>query len=285
MVGIGSKDGTYYVLDRDGVNQITGMIEPYWQRNVVPGGAAGGIIASGAVAGDRVLFSTAFGDDSNDQNNYQKPAAWGLDAGSGNVVWSNPNALASFSPTFAVPGIIFMGSFAGYVYAFDANTGEQLAQVNAFGPLYSQAVVVDGQLYVGAGSGAHESGPEDVSYVVSEIPSPLSAFCVEGTDGCPASGVCIDGNPCSADEMNSDGSCHNPNLADGTACRVGAFSGQCSRGICQLADRDCDDNNQCTQDTLAGSRCSYRSEPKGTPCTARGVAGQCNNGACIVPQG
>src|SRR5262249_2960498 len=28
VVGVGNKDGTYYVLDRDGVNQLTGRIEP-----------------------------------------------------------------------------------------------------------------------------------------------------------------------------------------------------------------------------------------------------------------
>ena len=51
VVGIGGKDGTYYLLDRDGMNPLTGRIEPYWQTNVVPGGSQGGIIASAAVDG------------------------------------------------------------------------------------------------------------------------------------------------------------------------------------------------------------------------------------------
>ncbi len=61
MVGVGVKDGTYYLLDRDGVNESTGVVEPYWQTKVVPGGAIGGIIASAAVGEGKVLFSTAIG--------------------------------------------------------------------------------------------------------------------------------------------------------------------------------------------------------------------------------
>src|SRR5581483_6665176 len=58
VVGSGCKDGTYYVIDRDGVNPITGAHAdpvtspsdlPYWTRNVVPGGDVGGILATAAV--------------------------------------------------------------------------------------------------------------------------------------------------------------------------------------------------------------------------------------------
>ena len=49
VVGVGGKDGTYYALDRDGVNEITDKIEPYWQTNVVPGGPIGGIIGAASV--------------------------------------------------------------------------------------------------------------------------------------------------------------------------------------------------------------------------------------------
>src|SRR5262245_6700653 len=50
VVGEGAKDGTYYVLDRDGVNGVTGVrwddndpsALPYWRTNVVPGDSQGG---------------------------------------------------------------------------------------------------------------------------------------------------------------------------------------------------------------------------------------------------
>ena len=124
VVGVGSKDGAYYVLDRDGVNQVTGMIEPYWQTQVVPGGAIGGIIASAAVGEGKIQFSTAIG---LDLANPQRPAAWGLHADTGDVIWSNAAADPSYAPTSAIPGVAFMGSlFSGRIIAYNSNTREQL---------------------------------------------------------------------------------------------------------------------------------------------------------------
>src|SRR6185436_2567909 len=71
VVGGGSKDGTYYVIDREGVNAASGVrwddadpsALPYWRTQVVPGGEIGGVIATAAVdeAAGRVYFSTAPG--------------------------------------------------------------------------------------------------------------------------------------------------------------------------------------------------------------------------------
>lgn len=102
VVGIGNKDGRYYVLDRDGVNQLTGRIEPYWMRQTVPGGSIGGIIASAAVADNKILLSTAIGTDITDP---QKPAAWGLDAATGEAIWTNPDAQPSYAAASAIPGM------------------------------------------------------------------------------------------------------------------------------------------------------------------------------------
>jgi polyvinyl alcohol dehydrogenase (cytochrome) len=73
VVGVGGKDGTYYVIDRDGVNARSGVrwddpdpsALPYWRTNVVPGGPIGGIIATATVdeASGRIYFSTAPGTD------------------------------------------------------------------------------------------------------------------------------------------------------------------------------------------------------------------------------
>ena len=80
VIGVGNKDGNYYVLDRDGVNELTGVVEPYWAKRVVQGGAIGGLIASAAVGEGKILFSTAVG---LDLDNPQLPAAWGLEASTG----------------------------------------------------------------------------------------------------------------------------------------------------------------------------------------------------------
>src|SRR5207247_1813280 len=63
VVGEGGKDGTYYVIDREGTNVANGVRWddpdpaglPYWATHVVPGGAAGGIIATAAVDGLVIL--------------------------------------------------------------------------------------------------------------------------------------------------------------------------------------------------------------------------------------
>src|ERR671918_3191281 len=67
VVGVGNKDGTYYVLDREGVNALTGVhwddpdpsTLPYWATKVVPGVEIGGIpVTAGAHANAvRVRFN------------------------------------------------------------------------------------------------------------------------------------------------------------------------------------------------------------------------------------
>ena len=125
VVGVGGKDGTYYALDRTGVNGVTSIrwdspdpsALPYWRTNVVPGGSAGGIIGTAAVdrAARRIYFSTAPGSD-DDLFNPQRPTVHALDADTGAIVWQNttePNADASFAPTSAIPGVVFAGKDVG----------------------------------------------------------------------------------------------------------------------------------------------------------------------------
>ncbi|MEO2169801.1 MAG: PQQ-binding-like beta-propeller repeat protein, partial [bacterium] len=140
VVGFGQKDGFYYLLDRDGVNELTGEIEPYWRRQVVPGGDIGGIIASAAVLDGKIHLSTAVG---TDLSAPQLPAAFTLDASTGEILWANPNSVPSFAPTSAVPGIAFMGSIGGSIFIYDADTGEEVNRLSVRSTASSPAVVVD----------------------------------------------------------------------------------------------------------------------------------------------
>src|SRR5205823_5234202 len=114
-----------------------------------------------------------------------------------------------------IPGVVFMGSILGRLVAYDSATGVRLATFATQGPLASPAVVVDGQLYIGAGTGAREDAPEDVAYVASLTPSPISAFCIAGTDGCSEIGRCNDGKPCGVAELRTDGTCVKSAAPDG----------------------------------------------------------------------
>jgi polyvinyl alcohol dehydrogenase (cytochrome) len=277
VVGIGIKDGTYYVLDRDGTNEITGRVEPYWQTKVVEGGSIGGIIASAAVGEGKVMFSTAIG---LDITNPQLPAAWTLAADGGGVLWSNPDAQPSYAPTSAIPGVAFMGSIAGTVTAYDSDTGRELVRLAVGGPVASPPAIVDGRVYVGAGIGERGGNPSRVEYQTSLIPSPISAFCIAGTEGCPENGSCDDGNPCSNDE-SSGGSCRNDPVADGTSCALGSISGQCRAGACILDPALCEDQNPCTRATTGPGGCRQEAVPDGTACTVNEQPGECTRATCF----
>ena len=203
MVGIGNKDGTYYVVDRDGINEATGVAWddpdpsalPYWTTQVVPGGAIGGIIATAAVdeVARRVYFSTAPGEDVLAP---QRPTVHALDLDTGAVVWQHddpgfPAGDASYAPTSAVPGVVIVGSvITPHLRLFDAEDGallydEVIGEPGTFSGIASGAAVVDGTLVVGAGIGARSSGGSSPGDFAAETPSAVVALCVRGSSGCP----------------------------------------------------------------------------------------------------
>ena len=195
VIGVGQKNGTYYVIDRDGVNAVTGVrwddadpsALPYWRTNVVPGGGEGGIIATAAVdeAARRIYFSTAPGDD---LAHPQRPTVHALDADSGAIAWENtaePNADASYAPTSAIPGVVFVGKvLGGALRTYDAATGALLGKVTVGFTLASAPAVMDGTAILGAGTGERSDDPSDPSDIASRAPQNVTALCAPGTTGC-----------------------------------------------------------------------------------------------------
>jgi outer membrane protein assembly factor BamB len=236
VVGEGGKDGTYYVLDRDGVNAANGVrwddadpsALPYWQTNVVVGSGQGGIIATAAVdeAARRVYFSTAPGDDI---FNPERPTVHALDADTGAIVWENtaePNADASYAPTSAIPGVVFVGKNLGATLrAYDAASGTLLASVALPGgfTLASAPAVVDGTAILGAGSGERSRDPTDQSDVAAHVPQAVTALCVGGTPGCDPSpdDRCDEGGSAPADARALAAA----RAASESACPCAAFDG------------------------------------------------------------
>jgi polyvinyl alcohol dehydrogenase (cytochrome) len=198
VVGAGGKDGTYYAIDRDGVNHATGVrwddadasALPYWRTKVVPGGSIGGIIATAAVdeRAHRIYFSTAPGVDA-DLFHPQRPTVHALDADTGAIVWENtgePDADASFAPTTAVPGVVFVGkNVGGALRAYDARSGRKLASLPLGVTLAAAPAIVDGIVIVGSGSGSRGPDPSDPAEIEAEQPVDITAFCVAGRRGCP----------------------------------------------------------------------------------------------------
>jgi outer membrane protein assembly factor BamB len=215
VVGIGGKDGLYYVLDRDGVNELSGAAWdaaskadlPYWRRNVVAGGDIGGIIATPAVdeLRRRVYFTTAPGDGNANgpPGPPQRPTMHALDMDTGAVVWNNAGDVsfgASFGPTSALRGLVFGGHVPFALLRAFRSAGDDGAQLQAYfldnvAAVASAPVAVNGTLVVGAGIGTRTqtgSSPGDFS---ANTPSDLFALCVPGVGGC---------RPC-ADGQDNDG--------------------------------------------------------------------------------
>jgi outer membrane protein assembly factor BamB len=227
VVGIGGKDGTYYVLDRDGVNAISGRVEPYWQTRVVPGGAIGGILASAAVGAGRILFTTAIG---LSLNNPQRPAAHGLRQTDGTILWGNERAAPSYAPTTAVESITFMGTLFGGLVARDTDTGELLRTFTLLSPVASAAAIVDGEIFFGSGVGDRGGNPNGEAYRTSLSPSYISAYCLPDALDCPET-QCDDGDVCTYD-FHGAGGCESEPAPDGIPCRVGIQEGRCNAGTC-----------------------------------------------------
>ena len=196
VVGVGSKDGTYYVMDREGVNKrYTEQVVDhrsadflYWSTKVVPGGSFSGIIATAAVdqQRERVYFSSPY----QSLTNPQRPNVHALAINTGAVVWQRELPLGSFAPTSAIPGVVFTGDVLTKIHAWDADTGEQLWSSPDIGntSVASGAVVNDGILFVGGGIGARHpitGAFPDTSTANSWIPNNITAFCVPGTANCP----------------------------------------------------------------------------------------------------
>jgi hypothetical protein len=111
---------------------------------------------------------------------------------SGVVVWSIGSAAdrlqASFSPTSAIPGVVFSGSVQfGNLRAYESrdDAGTLLASLPlTLSGVASAPVVIDGTLLVGSGIGARDANPADLGDASSREANPLSAFCVLGAEGC-----------------------------------------------------------------------------------------------------
>jgi polyvinyl alcohol dehydrogenase (cytochrome) len=187
-VGIGGKDGTYYLLDR-----LTGR--PNWTTRVVFGGSAGGFFGGAAFDGLHIFSATAFGDgnvntqaglcdpDYHDPTNpdvvdtfVQDPSMHAFDAATGSVLWE-ANTNQSFGPTTLAGHVIFSG-FTGLsvselpaIKAYDARDqvpGNRLlfaypTQVEGRPGMVNSAVVPIGRMvffgsgnfFDGSGSGIH----------------------------------------------------------------------------------------------------------------------------------
>lgn len=172
FLGIGGKDGTYYLL-----NRLTGDL--VWQKNVVFGGFLGGFYGGAAFDGTHIFSATGIGDfnprdptkrcssDPRDILPFQEPSIHALDA-AGHIFWEG-NLNHSFGATSLGNGVVFSGLVGAGVppgppalNAYDAGNGKLLAPFPMPGSVNSAATPVGDMLFVtsgnsfdGSGSGVH----------------------------------------------------------------------------------------------------------------------------------
>ena len=175
FLGIGGKDGTYYLLKRRTHNPRG---ELKWATNLVFGGDEGGFIGSTAFDGQRVFGATAIGDGRLDGSGrfcelsnprdtaFQEPSMHALGVDGGQVLWQQ-NRNHSAAPTTIANGVVFSGLLglelpfgvnAFALKAYDAESGESLASFPMPGSVNSAAVPLGAMVFVGSGTTIDGSG-------------------------------------------------------------------------------------------------------------------------------
>jgi polyvinyl alcohol dehydrogenase (cytochrome) len=170
FLGIGGKDGTYYLL-----NRLTG--ERVWQTNVVFGGFLGGFYGGAAFDGTHIFSATGIGDfnpldptkrcssDPRDILPFQEPSIHALNAANGHIFWEGI-LNHSFGATSLGNGVVFSGLVGEGVppgppalNAYDSGNGKLLSRPFPMpGSVNSAATPVGDMLFVTSGNSTDGTG-------------------------------------------------------------------------------------------------------------------------------
>jgi outer membrane protein assembly factor BamB len=142
VIGAGSKDGSYYVLDAR-----TGKL--VWNTKVVtPAPGVGGFIGSPAVWHGNVFGGTAI--------SAPLPAFHSFDGTKGSVRWQGGGA-PTYAATAVANGVVFSGALDFTFKAMDAATGQVLWASPALGAVSSGAAIAGDTVVVGSGTSTSDA--------------------------------------------------------------------------------------------------------------------------------
>lgn len=148
LLGIGIKSGVYVALERD-----TGNVA--WMRSVGPGGIFGGIISASAYANGLVYVAC------NDAP-AGETVVMALDSASGTIAWQDALPQQSFGGIAYANGIVFVGTMASELHAFDAMSGARLWN-DMLPDVAASPVVSNGMLFVAWGYPITLSGGDNAA--------------------------------------------------------------------------------------------------------------------------
>lgn len=197
VVGLGNKDGTYYVVDR-----VTG--EEVWAAAATEPGleapgsnfSTGGFIGGSAVGDGVIVGGTGVG---------PCPCAHGIDATTGELVWQNDEPAATYGSTAIVGDVAFLGGNDFTFRALEVATGEILWSDEVQGAVSGGAAVAGDEVFVVAGirepgldersetSGVYAYGLTDPG---AGDGGPTTATTVAAPDGPAVTELAADGLPC-----------------------------------------------------------------------------------------
>lgn len=149
VVGAPGKDGAYYLLDAP-----TGQV--IWGTKLALGANFGGFY-NGATDGRRIFLTSALGEGSDLANVHEEALrgrVFALDARTGNVLWRQYVGSPTVGQNSLIPGVYFSSGLDHLIHAYDADDGDLLWVAPVAGAASSAPAVVDGELYVGSGTGA-----------------------------------------------------------------------------------------------------------------------------------
>jgi polyvinyl alcohol dehydrogenase (cytochrome) len=143
MVGVGSKNGTYYAFDRS-----TGKLR--WETFLAPGSTFGGALGSAAVIDGRIIASSNIGDPSTNATT-NNSLVDSLDPSTGHVEWTHHFSGNVFGPVSAVHGVAFVGTDTGQMAALNITDGKVLWTFAAPDKVGGGASIVNGRVLWGYG--------------------------------------------------------------------------------------------------------------------------------------
>jgi outer membrane protein assembly factor BamB len=168
FVGLGGKDGTYYLLNESGYL--------VWKKRIVFGGSVGGFFGGAAFDGQHIFSATAVGDPpgffrcSSDLRDLplQEPSMhalnlYPLNAAGGSILWERL-LNQSFGATSLSNGVVFSGLVGipsvirPALKAYDARNGWLLKTFPMPGAVNSTAVPVGKMLFVPSGNSTDGTG-------------------------------------------------------------------------------------------------------------------------------
>ena len=185
VVGEGSKDGNYYVVDRETGSLVWAATEQ-GNGNIQPGFAIGGFIGTPVVLADPAAPLVAGGsaiDTPVDGSGGGVPTIQPEPAGAatpmrafagadGNPAWSAAQGPV-YGPSSTARGVLYAGALDGLFRAYDMRSGELLAALPLSGPISSGAAIAGGIIVVGAGT-----DDTDVEFKTCDrVPDPVAGVC------------------------------------------------------------------------------------------------------------